>query len=123
MRYGGMGLGNMIYHSLNINPYTHFLEEKSPDWERIWQSYPNENFVFLLAYNGTQIDLNKQKPNFIKIESHFSIILNKTTFNYQKQLTFAIYTLQESLENIEKLLQIDFNDYFESIEKPGAKKN
>lgn len=122
MRYGGMGLGNMIYHSLNINPYTHFLEEKSPDWEKIWQSYPNENFVFLLAYNGTQIDLNKQKPNFIKIESHFSTILNKTTFNYQKQLAFAIYTLQESSENIEKLLQIDFNDYFESIEKPGAKK-
>ena len=30
-------------------------------------------------------------------------LYSKTTFNYQKQLAFAIYTLQESLENIEKL--------------------
>ncbi len=120
MRYGGMGLGNMIYHSLNINPYKLFLEEQSPDWEKIWQQYSNENFVFLIAYNGTHIDLNKQKPNFIKIESQFSTILNKTAFNYQKQLAFGTYTLKESSKNIEKLLQIDFNDYFENIEKPIA---
>jgi len=118
MRYGGMGLGNMIYHSLNINPYKLFQEEKSPDWDKIWQQYPKENFVFLIAYNGTEIDINNQKPNFLKLESQFSKILSKTAFDYQKQLAFGIYTLQESLENIEKLLQINFNDYFENVEKP-----
>ena len=30
MRFGGMGLGNMIYHSLKVNPYQYFLDEKSP---------------------------------------------------------------------------------------------
>lgn len=120
MRYGGMGLGNMIYHSLNINPYQHFQEEQSPDWKKIWEQYPDENFAFLIAYNGTHIDLNKQKPNFTKIESKFSKILNKTVFNYQKQLAFGVYTLKENSENIEKLLQIDFNDFFENIEKPVA---
>ncbi|AWX46195.1 hypothetical protein HME9304_03227 [Flagellimonas maritima] len=120
MRYGGMGLGNMVYHSLNINPYKHFQEEQSPNWEKIWQKYPKENFAFLIAYNGTHIDVNKQKPNFQKLESQFSKVLNKTVFNYQKQLAFGIYTLKESSENIEKLLQIDFNDFFEDIEKPVA---
>ncbi len=115
MRFGGMGLGNMVYHSLKINPYRQFQNEQSPDWAKIWQQYPDENFVFFIAYNGTKIDLNKQKPNFLKMESQFSKILNKTVFNYQKQLAFGIYTLQESSENIEKLLQIDFNNYFENI--------
>ncbi len=120
MRYGGMGLGNMVYHSLNINPYKHFQEEQSPNWEKIWQKYPKENFAFLIAYNGTHINVSKQKPNFQKLESQFSKVLNKTVFNYQKQLAFGIYTLKESSENIEKLLQIDFNDFFEDIEKPVA---
>ena len=116
MRYGGMGLGNMIYHSLNIDPYKHFQEEQSPDWKEIWKQYPDENFAFLIAYNGTHIDVNKQKPNFTKLERQFSKILNKTIFNYQKQLAFGVYTLKENSENIEKLLQIDFNDFFENIE-------
>ncbi|OJJ20347.1 hypothetical protein BKI52_17950 [marine bacterium AO1-C] len=120
MRFGGMGLGNMIYHSLNINPYKCFIEENSPKWDELWKKHSNENFVFLIAYNGTNIDPNQQKPNFKKIERKFSEILNKTVFNYQKQLAFGIYTLKESAENIEEILNIDFNDFFEDIKKPIA---
>ncbi|WP_370476519.1 ATP-grasp domain-containing protein [Tamlana flava] len=115
MRFGGMGLGNMIYHSLKVNPYQFFIEEKSPDWKEIWKHYPESNFAFLIAYNGTQIDKSRQKPNLEKLESEFTKILNKTVFDYQKQLAFGTYTLEEDFENINKLLRIDFNDYYEKI--------
>ncbi|MGD1843016.1 MAG: ATP-grasp domain-containing protein [Thermonemataceae bacterium] len=112
MRFGGMGLGNMIYYSLNVNPYQYFIEEKSPDWRKIWEKHPEGNFVFFIAYNGTHIDKSKQQPNLDKLEGEFTKILNKTIFDYQKQLAFGVYTLAESTENIEKLLKIDFNECF-----------
>ena len=112
MRFGGMGLGNMIYHSLNINPYQYFIEGRSPDWDKIWAQYPQHNFVYFIAYNGTQIDKTTQQPNLNKLESEFTNILNRTLFDYQKQLAFGAYILEESTENISKLLQIDFNEYF-----------
>ena len=115
MRFGGMGLGNMIYHSLQVNPYQHFIEEKSPDWKKIWQQHPTTNFVFFIAYNGTQINKDLQRPNLKKLESRFTKILNKSIFDYQKQLAFGTFTLEEDNDNIERLLQIDFNDYYEDI--------
>lgn len=115
MRFGGMGLGNMIFHSLKVNPYQHFIEEKSPDWEEIWKHHPDSNFVYFIAYNGTQVDKTKQKPDLKKLEDEFTKILGRTIFDYQKQLAFGAYTLQEEAGNIDKLLQIDFNDYYEKI--------
>jgi len=115
MRFGGMGLGNMVYHSLKVNPYEHFINEQSPNWAKIWDNHPKSNFVFFIAYNGTKINKNTQRPNLIKLEGKFTKILNKTIFDYKKQLAFGVYTLDESLENIDKLLGIDFNDYFEII--------
>jgi len=115
MRFGGMGLGNMVYHSMSVNPYEHFINEQGPDWDKIWSNHPTSNFVYFIAYNGTHIDKNLQRPNLNKLEGMFTKILNKTTFDYKKQLAFGVYTLDENLENIDRLLEIDFNDYFEYV--------
>jgi len=115
MRFGGMGLGNMIYHSIGVNPYQCFIKEKSPDWDSIWKKYPKDNFAFLIAYNGTKVDVTKQQPDLEKLENKFTKILNKTVLDYQNQLAFGIYTLNEDIENINNLLQIDFNDYFKDL--------
>ena len=55
MRFGGMGLGNMVYHSMKVNPYEHFINEQGPDWDKIWDSHSNSNFVYFIAYNGTLV--------------------------------------------------------------------
>ena len=112
MRFGGMGLGNMIYHSLGVNAYEHFILEKTPDWDQIWKDHSESNFVYFIAYNGSKIDKNEKSPDFDKLERRFTRILNKTKFDYKTQLAFAVYTLEESKENIGNLLTIDFNDYF-----------
>jgi hypothetical protein len=115
LRFGGMGLGNMVYHSLRINPYECFIREKGPDWNAIWNANQEKNFTFFIAYNGTKVDKEKQQPDLNKLENEFSRVLNKSIFDYKKQLAFGVYTLEESQENINRLLQIDFNDYFENV--------
>ena len=120
MRFGGMGLGNMIYYGTKINPYACFIEGKGPNWKNIWEHYPNDNFVYFIAYNGTNINKNIEEPNIDALEQEFSCILNKTVFDYKKQLAFAVYSLKESNENIEKLLQLNFNNFFKAI---PSKKN
>jgi hypothetical protein len=114
MRFGGMGLGNLVFHSLNINPYTYFLNDVEPNWQKIWDENREHIFAFFIAYNATNKPTTEFKPNREKLKQQFTKVLLERDFNYQKQLTFAIYCLKETESNIEKLLAIEFDNYFEA---------
>ena len=114
MRFGGMGLGNLGYHSLKINPYTCFLNDTEPNWQHIWRGNEDAIFAFFIAYNAENKSVNAFKPNREKLKQQFTQVLLEHNFDYQKQLAFAIYCLKETKENITKLLAIEFDDYFES---------
>jgi len=115
MRFGGMGLGNLVFHSLKINPYTYFLNDIEPDWQNIWNGNINNIYTFFIAYNGENKSVSEFKPNREKLKQQFTQVLLEQEFDYQKQLTFAIYCLKETEANIEKLLKIEFDDYFEPL--------
>ncbi|PIE64182.1 MAG: hypothetical protein CSA26_09285 [Desulfobacterales bacterium] len=82
---------------------------------KIFDTTKNKDAVynFLIAYNGTKVDLSKKKPNISKLKQELGEVLNETRFDYQKNLVFGIFTSKETEENMEKLKRIDFNDYFE----------
>ncbi len=115
MRLGGMGLGNMCFYALGVNPYAYLIEGRAPDWQTIWNKEENRDAVynFLIAYNGTKVDLSKKKPNINKLKQDLGEVLNETHFDYQKNLVFGIFTSKETEENMEKLKSIEFNNYFE----------
>ncbi len=115
MRYGGVGLGNLIYHSIGLNPYQCFKEEKTPNWTEIWEQYPTNCFAFLIAYNGTEIDKSRYEPNIKKLKKEFTEVLYEAIFDYRTQLTLGVFCLKETKENLKKILDIDFNDYFQPI--------
>ena len=115
MRIGGMGLGNLVYYSLGVNPYTCFINDCEPNWNEIWQGRDKEVYTFFIAYNGITKPTNKFKPNREKLKKQFTEVLHEQPFDYQKQLTFGIYFLKETKENILKLMQIEFDDYFDEI--------
>ena len=60
-------------------------------------------------------DKNTNFPNIQKLKNEFTNIKLEQLFDYQKQLAFGVFCLQENEENLNRLLQIDFNDYFEPI--------
>lgn len=117
MRYGGMGLGNMIYHSVGVNPYEYFSQGKSPDWEKIWSQNKEDIFAFFIAYNGTNIDKSQFQPDIEKLKGNFTEVLREEILDYKSQLTFGIFCIKEKIENINKLLEIEFNEYYKPIYK------
>ena len=110
-----MGLGNLVFHALKIDPYTYFLNNTEPDWQTIWQANSVEVFTFFIAYNGINSNVSITKPNRERLKQKFTEILLERTFDYQNQLTFGIYFLKETNQNILALLEIDFDDFFELI--------
>ena len=115
MRFGGMGLGNMIFHALGVNPYQYFLEEREPNWAAIWKGKEFDNFVYFIAYNALNKSLKDYKPNLIKLKQKFGKVLLEKQFDYQKQLASGIFCLEETNQNITELLKIEFDDYFDKI--------
>lgn len=117
MRFGGMGLGNMIYHSVGVNPYEYFKIGKSPNWKEIWAMNDDNIYAFFIAYNGTNIDKSTYEPNIQKLRLDFTKILNEKIFDYRSQLAFGIFCIKENKQNIKKLLEIEFNEYFKLIKE------
>ena len=115
LRFGGMGLGNLIFHALGVNPYLNFLNESEPDWQTLWDGKEQDIFTFFVAYNGATIDLTSHKPNYKLLEQQFTKILSKQYFDYQHQLVFGIYCLKETKQNLSTLLKIDFDNFFEKV--------
>lgn len=113
MRFGGMGLCNLVYYSHGINPFLCFLNEKEPDWNSIWDDRENLVYSFFIAYNGATVKPDQCKPLPDKLKAHFSRVLHEYLFDYRKQLAFGIYFLEEKEENISKLLKLEFDDFFE----------
>jgi hypothetical protein len=110
-RFGGMGLSNLGYHALGVNPYQHFMEDTEPNWASIWKDQDNI-FGFFIAYNGANSDLTHTTPDWQRLRRQFSRIILAIPFDYQKQLAFGILYIEERPENIPNLLRIEFDDYF-----------
>jgi hypothetical protein len=115
LRFGGMGLGNLVFYALGVDPYACFAKDREPDWQQIWQHNHTDLFAFFIAYNGANINTKDYRPNREKLKKQFTKILLERDFVYQNQLVFGIYVLQETSENLAKLLQIEFDDFFELI--------
>ncbi len=116
MRYGGVGLGNLIYHAIGLDPYQCFKEGKTPDWDEVWRQHKEDNFAFLIAYNGTEVDKLRYEPDIEKLKSECTEVLYEAIFDYKTQLTMGVFCLKETKDNLKHLLDLDFNDYFRKIE-------
>ena len=115
LRFGGMGLGNLVFLGLGVDPYAYFAEDIEPDWQQIWQDKQADIFAFFIAYNGANINVINYQPDREKLKRQFTKILLERDFDYQNQLAFGIYILKETKENLSRLLQIEFDDFFELI--------
>ncbi|WP_165784694.1 ATP-grasp domain-containing protein [Solitalea longa] len=116
MRFGGMGLGNLVYHSFGINPYEYFLNDIEPDWKTINDKISDESrFIYLIAYNAFRKDKLTHKPMVGELRKLFTEVKLEKLFDYQQQLAFGVFCLHENEQTLGNLLEINFDDYFEPI--------
>jgi len=115
LRFGGMGLANLGYHTLGVNAYRHFLDDTSPDWQHIWETAPPSVYAFIIAYNGRRAELQTQRPDWPALQRRFSHIHHAVPFDYQRQLAFGVLYVEEPRERVAELLRLEFDDFFVPI--------
>jgi hypothetical protein len=119
MRLGGMGLCNLVHYALAINPFLCYLNDTEPDWDSVWEGREERIYSFFIAYNGAAIEADRHEPRYEALESRFTRIIRKQPFNHRKQLAFGVYFLEETKENIRKLLNLEFDEFFEPLQSTG----
>ncbi len=122
LRFGGDGFADLSYHAFGFNPFLCFAQGSAPDWETLWKGREGKVYAFYLGYNGTDLDTSKYRPDFRNFRRLFSHILADTAMNYQSTLAFSVMYIEEnSLDRINELLEIEFNEYFVGQEQYSKK--
>lgn len=116
MRFGGMGLGNMVFHTAGVNPYRHFIDGTSPDWSQLPQD--GQAIVFFIGYNGASVDPATHVPDWPGLRRRFDDIVLEVPFDHREQLAFGVLYAREPTERIPELLSIEFDDLF--VEGPDV---
>ena len=113
LRYGGFGLADLTYHAFGFNPFRAFFRDEQPNWEEIWRERKRNNCGWVLAYNGSGLDMQKYAPNHDKFKSLFVHLLEYHELDHLKNPAFAIAYIRESSEKtLRKLLELEFKDFF-----------
>lgn len=110
MRFGGMGLGNMVFHAYGVNPYRHFIDDSEPDWSALESD--ERSTLFFIAYNGKSVDPSSSEPDRVALRELFSEVILEVPFDHRTQPAFGILYAREPQERIAELLGVDFDDLF-----------
>ena len=115
-RFGGFGLGDLPFYAFGENPYEHFFNGTNPDWKNIFEKNKDKYFGWVLCYNGKNADLNKQVPDYKKLKADLGKVLFLNEMDYKNNPVFAVaYIEMNSKKEIDRILSIDFDDYFRYV--------
>jgi len=113
LRFGGFGLADLSYYGFGLEPYECYFENKNPDWNKIFQKHKNKYYGWVLCYNGIGIDIKKYEPNYERLKKDLGKILYFHVIDYTKNPVFAVaYVEKTSKLELEKILELDFLNYF-----------
>ncbi len=113
LRYGGFGLADLTFHAFGFNPFLAYFNNFKPDWDKIWQGKSEYNFGWVLGYNGTDIDVNKQEPDHNKFRNYLGNILHYVKIDHTENPVFAIaYFKDTNPDSLKRILKTEFNDIF-----------
>ena len=122
LRFGSDGFADLCFHAFGFNPFLCFAQNCAPDWDEVWEGREEKVYAFYLGYNGSDMDVSKYRPDFRNFRKLFSNILADTAMNYQSTLAFSVMYIEEnSLDRINELLEVEFNEYFVGLEQYSKK--
>ena len=113
-RFGGFGLADLPFYGFGLDPFQQFFLGEKIDWPSLFEGKEDKTFGWVLCYNGTEADVKTQKPNYEKLSKSLGNILHLIKMDYTKNPVFALaYVELTSRKQIENLLNMDFNIFFE----------
>jgi len=63
MRYGGFGLSDLTFNSFQHQPISAYFDNNPANWGAIWEFRKENNYAWILGYNGKDVDVNTTPPN------------------------------------------------------------
>lgn len=119
-RFGGFGLADLPYYAYGVNSFECFFEGEEPDWDNTLLKHKGKYYGWVLCYNGTNVNLEKNSPNYGQLKKDLGKILHYYVLDYRKNPAFGIaYVEKNSKESLDRILKIDFRDYFIPNNQPG----
>jgi hypothetical protein len=116
MRYGGFGLADLTFNSFGFQPISAYFDDQPVDWQEIWQTRKEQNYGWVLGYNGKDIDIREHLPNhdkFLATLSANSQLLDYVRLDHTSNPVFGLAYLKNSnLPKMLELLSLELNDYF-----------
>ena len=114
-RFGGFGLADLPYYAFGENPFAHFFYGTEPDWDKNFGQSADKYFAWVLCYNGKKADLTTDVPDYEKLKNDLGKVLFMEKIDYKHNPVFAVaYVELNSKDEIDRILSIDFDDYFYS---------
>jgi len=115
LRYGGFGLADLAGFAFDFQPILAYFYHQVPDWDKIWSTREENHYGWILAYNGKSVDTAKATPLHDKFKERIGDYLHYVEMDSTKYPVFAIaYVAKKSKAELLDLLEIDFDDYFET---------
>lgn len=116
MRYGGFGLSDLTYNSFQHQPISAYFDNTSANWDAIWEIRKQNNYAWILGYNGKDVDINEMPPNhdeFTKFLSDNSSLIDYVKLDHKTNPVFALaYIYNQDLNKLKGLLTTEFNSFF-----------
>ena len=116
MRYGGFGLADLTKLSYGFDPISCYFTDQHLNWAEIWRDRDKSHYAFILAYNGTEADVDTMCPDHAKLQACLkenANLLDYIQLDHTQNPVFAIaYIHSHSKKDMLNLLNMEFNDFF-----------
>jgi hypothetical protein len=116
MRYGGFGLSDLTFNSFQLQPITSYFDNTPANWDKIWETRKENNYAWILGYNGKDIDVNEMLPNHAKFNAFLtsnSSLIDYVKLDHKTNPVFSLaYIYNKDLNKLKELLTTEFNEFF-----------
>lgn len=114
LRFAGWCTTDLAYYAYNINVYEYFMNNKIPDWNKIYNNDPSSVYAFVMA--EVPLDVNKNDIISFDIElfkkDTNAEILNVREFDYSTKPMFCVlFIKQNNFDSIRHILKLDVKKY------------
>lgn len=115
MRFGGWCAADMAWWAYGFDPYSHYLDDTEPDWDRILAERSGQACGLVVADIPTDIDLKRiRSVDYEAFTARFSepLDLRRTDFNRQPVFAFLFTKVAEDdMSELEAVLHADLREY------------
>ncbi len=107
MRFAGWCVTDLAHHAYGINPYTAYMLDQPPDWDRILVERRGRVFAVVVADLPSQVDLgNIESVDYEAFLARFSTPLELRRVDFNRYPVFAFLFVETAAANSPELIDV-----------------